>query len=78
MIRGSMHELGHAVVPTIIGIALQNRHKVGDLIPQVLQQKDAFNFLGHILSLVSYRWCSADSLPDGALKLIVLFFPRML
>lgn len=63
---------------TVIGIAFQSTHKVGDLIPQILQQKDAFNFLGRILSLVSYRWYSADSFPDGALKLIVLFFRRML
>lgn len=73
-----MHELRHAAVPTITGMAFQSTHKFGDLIPQILQQKDAFNFLVHILSLTFYRWHSTDLFPDGTLKLIVLFFWRML
>lgn len=71
---GSMHELRHAVVPTVTGMAFQSTCKVGDLTPQILQQKDAFNFLVYILSLASYRQCSADLFPDGTLNLIVLFF----
>lgn len=69
-----MHENLHAVVPTGTRTTFQIRHKLGDLIPQILQQKDACNLLGYLLSLVSYRWYFADSFPDGALKLIVLFF----
>lgn len=71
---GFMHENLHAVVPTVTGMASQTMHKADDLDPKKLQQKD----LGHILSLVSYRWYSADSFPHGALELIVLFFRRML
>lgn len=52
---GQRHENVHAVAPIVTGIAFETMQKFGDLMPQMLQQKDTFNFLGHILNSVSYR-----------------------
>lgn len=62
-----MHENVHVLVAIDTGIIFQTMKKFGDLIPRMLQQKETFNFLGHILRLVSYRlvicwfiswWCT--------------------
>ena len=73
----SVHENLHAVVPTVTGIAFSITYKSNDLDSKYSSKKILLTFLA-ILSLVSCRWYSADSFPEGALELIALFFQRML
>ncbi|EDL37714.1 mCG1046162, isoform CRA_a, partial [Mus musculus] len=66
-----------AIVSTITGITFQSMRSLGNLIPRVLQPKDALSCLGCILSLASSRWYCADSFPGVHFELIILFFQRM-
>lgn len=50
-----MHEPLHGVVPTVTGITFQSMHKVGTLIPQILQQKMPLTFLA-----ASLAWFPTD------------------
>lgn len=52
-----------AFVSTITGITLQSMRSLGNLIPWIVQQKDALSCHGHVLSVASLQWHYADVFP---------------